>query len=380
MTVTAAGVIQVTLPSVAGFTAATINYALNAPAVGASLPLSIDSSALNIVDSAPLSYRNRVINGNFDIWQRGTSQTSAGYGSDDRWNNFHSGSTKTHSQQTFALGQTDVPGNPKYFSRTVVSSVAGAANNVVKIHKVEDVSTFAGETATLSFWAKADAAKNIAVEFVQEFGTGGSPSASVTGIGVTTCALTTSWKKFTITVAIPSISGKTLGTNNDHDLAFLYWFDAGSNFNARTNSLGQQSGTFDISGVQLEVGSKASAFERRPYGMELQLAQRYYFRQTFSSTVVCQLQAFGAGDAFGKIIDLPVPMRVAPTTCAAVGSFRPHNAGGAIQIAFTSTNVNSVTNTTLSTTGWTGSSGLVAGYCTGVLAGSGAYIEASAEL
>ena len=268
--------LQVTMPLVTNFSSASLTYALNTPAVGASLPLSVDSSSLNIVSEAPLSYRNRVINGNFDIWQRGTSQTSAGYGSDDRWNNFHSGSTKTHSQQTFALGQTDVPGNPKYFSRTVVSSVAGASNNVVKIHKVEDVSTFAGETATLSFWAKADAAKNIALEFVQEFGTGGSPSAAVIGIGVTTCALTTSWKKFTITVAIPSISGKTLGTTNDNSLAFIFWFDAGSSFNSRTNSLGQQSGTFDISGVQLEVGSKASAFERRPYGMELALCQRYY--------------------------------------------------------------------------------------------------------
>lgn len=226
--------------------------------------------------NAPLVFRNKIINGGFDIWQRGTSQTSSGYGSDDRWNNANSGSTKTASQQTFTVGQTDVPGNPRYWSRTVVTTSAGSGNNCLKYQTIENVATLSGQTATLSFWAKADASKNIAVEFYQGFGTGGSPSSAVTGIGVTTCALTTTWKYFTVTVSIPSISGKTLGTNNDHGLSVNFWFDAGSSFNARTNSLGQQSGTFDIAQVQLEQGLSATPFEQRPIGMELSLCQRYF--------------------------------------------------------------------------------------------------------
>jgi hypothetical protein len=231
---------------------------------------------LTVGNGANYSFRNKIINGNFDIWERGTSQTTAGYGSDDRWFNNHNGSTKTHSPQAFALGQTAVPNNPQFFSRTVVTSVAGAGNSVTKAHRIEDVTLSSGKTMTLSFWAKADANKNIAVSFLQHFGTGGSPSAQVTGLGATTFALTTSWQKFTTTVTLPSVSGKTLGTNNDDFYSFGFWFDAGSSNNSSTNSLGQQSGTFDIAQVQLEEGSVATPFEMRPLQVELALCQRYF--------------------------------------------------------------------------------------------------------
>lgn len=228
----------------------------------------------NIADA--VENENLIINGSFNIWQRATSQTSTGYGSDDRWNNVHTGTTKTHSRQAFTLGQIDVPYEPVYYSRTVVTSVAGANNHCIKAQFIESVRTLAGQTVTLSFYAKADTIKNIALEFYQTFGTGGAPSATVEGIGVTTFTLTTSWQKFTTTVSIPSISGKTLGTNNNDYLAMLFWFDAGSSFNSRTNSLGQQSGTFDIAQVQLESGNTATPFKRKKIGEELMLCQRYY--------------------------------------------------------------------------------------------------------
>jgi hypothetical protein len=268
------------------------------------------------VDSAPLSYRNVIINGNFDIWQRGTTnaQVSLDYLA-DRWVAVPNGSTRNYSQQVFSAGQTDVPGNPFYFARTVVTSVAGATNFVYFGQRIENVATFAGETVTLSFWAKADANKNIALEFVQNFGTGGS--SGILNIGVTTFSLTSSWKKFTATVSIPSIAGKTIGANNY--LGMQWWLDAGSNWNSRTNSLGQQSGTFDIAQVQLEVGSKASAFERRPYSLELSLAQRYCF-DAFGSSKAGNYTKLGTGGMVrtattsSVFLPLPVPMRVAPTS------------------------------------------------------------------
>lgn len=220
--------------------------------------------------------KNCIINGDYDIWQRGVSQTSDDYGSDDRWINSHAGSTKVHTRQSFTLGQTDVPNNPKYYSRTVVTSVADPANFIEKLHKIEDVTKYAGKTITLSFYAKADASKNIATDFYQFFGTGGSPSAIVGELGVTTHNLTTSWQKLTMTVTLPSVSGKTLGDDGNDYLNLSFWFEAGSDFDARTNSLGQQSGTFEIAQVQIEEGSNATDFEMRTIGEELALCQRYY--------------------------------------------------------------------------------------------------------
>jgi hypothetical protein len=231
------------------------------------------------INNGPLAgFRNAIINGNFDFWQRGTSVT--GIANDqylaDRWAHLRVGTTANVSRQAFTVGQTDVPGEPVYFHRTVVSSVAAAGNALNFNQKIESVRTFAGQTVTCSFWAKADASKNIAFNLTQVFGSGGSPSAAVVS-GVTTIALTTAWQKFAVTVSVPSISEKTVGSANDDALWVRFWLDAGSNFNSQTNSLGQQSGTFDIAQVQLEAGSVATPFERRPIGTELALCQRYAY-------------------------------------------------------------------------------------------------------
>ena len=110
------------------------------------------------------SFRNKIINGNFDIWQRGTSVTGVTSGQfvADRFKTLIFGSTADVSRQSFTLGQTDVPNEPTYYHRTVVTSVAGSANYCQLQQRIESVRTLAGQTATLSFWAKADASKNIA--------------------------------------------------------------------------------------------------------------------------------------------------------------------------------------------------------------------------
>jgi hypothetical protein len=247
-------------------------------ATNPAIVLATDGSAAGNFSSSnggPLAgFRNRIINGNFDIWQRGTSFTGNEYGA-DRWLHTRVGTTHTATRQPFALGQTDVPNEPTYYCRTVVSSVAGASNNSQLVQFIEDVRTFAGQQVTVSFWAKVDATKNIAVDFFQNFGTGGSPSAAVSGIGAAKISIGTSWQKVTVTASVPSISGKTLGTDSNSSLNVNIFFDAGSDFNARTDSLGQQSGTFEIAQVQIEPGPVATPFEQRPIGTELALCQRY---------------------------------------------------------------------------------------------------------
>jgi hypothetical protein len=127
---------------------------------------------------------------------------------------------------------------------------------------------------------------------------------------------------------MPSISGKTLGTNNDHFVSLAIWFDAGSDFNARTDSLGQQSGTFEIAQVQLEPGSVATPFEQRPIGTELALCQRYY-----QHAILAQVGGVtSSGIGLYSAVQLPVRMRVGPTltqrTLNLVGSCTSLNIAG----------------------------------------------------
>lgn len=250
-------------------------------------------------------FHDEIINGNFDIWQRGVSQGAAvsNYGSDDRWANTAVGSSKVHSRQEFPASHNYVPGAPRFYSRTVVTSVPGAASYCTKQQAIEGVARLAGELVTLTFWAKTDAPKNIGIEFRQRFGSGGAPSAIVDSIGSQLFALTTAWQRCSALVSLPSIAGKILGTNGDDSLSFAFWFDCGSNFTSRSGGLGQQSGTFDIARVSLVKGDATAEYDpapARPPGIELELSKRF-FRKTYSRGVYP-----GAADAAGTLTAVAV--------------------------------------------------------------------------
>jgi hypothetical protein len=249
--------------------------------------------------SGAFNFRNKIINGNFDIWQRGTSFTGGVYGA-DRWINNSFGTTCTMSRQEFPLGQIDVPNEPTYFCRMDITSVPNAGHNSALTQRIENVRTLAGKTITISFYAKADNTRTITVEFSQTFGSGGLPSSNVTSIGAIKKTLTTNWQLITTTINVPSIAEKIIGTDLNSSLSFFIWFDGGTNFDNRTNFLGHQSGTFDIAQVQIEEGPVATPFEQRPIGTELALCQRYFqFYELFSQN--------------GSIKSYPHNMRTAPT-------------------------------------------------------------------
>ena len=132
--------------------------------------------------------RNLIINGNFNVAQRGTSSSTNGYSSLDRWT--WSG-TGTLSQETFTVGQTDVPGEPEKYLKFAITT--GAANTRVE-QRIEDVRTTAGQTFTISFYAKGTnpAGGEIDIQCEQRFGSGGSNEVVLT---TQAFVLTSSWTK-----------------------------------------------------------------------------------------------------------------------------------------------------------------------------------------
>jgi hypothetical protein len=263
--------------------------------------------------------KNKIINGDFAINQRAfTSTTTSNTYGFDRFVFTYSDGTSTHSAETFTPGTAPVAGyEAANFCRTVTTGQTLATAFTTISQRIENVRTFAGQTVTVSFWAKAaTGTPKIGVELAQNFGTGGSPSAQVNTLAGTP-TITTSWARYSVTVAVPSISGKTIGTSTSGQVNATFWVSAGTDFNARTGSVGIQSNTFDIWGVQAEYGSKATPFQTASGGSpqaELAMCQRYYVRWTGGATY----HPYGLGfatstTAASVLINAPVQMRVAPT-------------------------------------------------------------------
>ena len=249
-----------------------------------------------IADAAVVSLKsgrkNLIINGGFDVWQRGTSGTGNGYASADRWYVNRSGGSTTFSQQSFTSGQTDVPDNPKYFGRLTVST--GNDNCGFQL-RLEDHTLLANRDVTFSFWAKSATPRILRVT-AQSYGS----TLSVTS-AEQTFTPTSAWVKYSFTFNIGSIatvSGTTLLTrmsiNQGADTSTAAW-------------------ELDLANVQLELGSVATDFEHRSYGEELALCQRYYWQMQDDGTTA-QFIMTGLNSSFTQVSFYPpVPFRVKPT-------------------------------------------------------------------
>ena len=236
--------------------------------------------------------RNLIINGGFDVWQRGTSFSGDEYTA-DRWYAGLSGATATISQQSFTVGQTDVSGEPEYYLRF---NVTGANDNVKIQQPIENVRTGAGQTVTLSFWIKGTSGPtSLTPRFQQNFGSGGSSAVNTDGTSIT--GITSSWQKIERQVTIPSISGKTIGSSSYLLLQL---------FNPNNETF-----DFDIANVQVELGNVATPFEHRSYGEELALCQRYYWKYEPAFFVMGRFSA-SSGSPYGELF-YPVQMRANPS-------------------------------------------------------------------
>jgi len=245
--------------------------------------------------------KNVIINGGFDIWQRGTSFGSLTDGAffADRWAvDFNgTGATRTVSRQEIAGAWAT---SSRYFMR-YAQSVAGSGGTYNWFHqRIEDVTTLAGQNVVISFWAKADASRSVDVAGSQVFGSGGSSQVNFT---LGTAALTTTWTKFSFTVALGSMSGKTIGTGSNVEIDFKLPLNTAM--------------TIDIGDVQLEAGSQATPFTRAGETIQGELAacQRYYFRTTTGGTATAALAySFGYNTTSTQaLIPFPVTMRANPS-------------------------------------------------------------------
>ena len=269
--------------------------------------------------------KNKIINGDFFINQRAfSSTTTTGTFGLDRWQLIAAGGTSTYSVQSFTPGAAPVSGyEGSTFARLVSTGQSAAGDRTLLSQKIEYVRTFAGQTVTASFWAKASTGTpSVAVNFAQNFGTSGSATVEVAGQKT---AITSSWVRYSLTFAIPSISGKTIGTANDF-LQCRFYTSAGSTYSTETNSLGIQSATIDIWGVQIEEGSIATDFQTATgsIGGELALALRYFCKSYdlanapgSSTTTGLTYSAFNAGaattGALSTMVYFTTPMRISPT-------------------------------------------------------------------
>jgi hypothetical protein len=258
--------------------------------------------------------KNKIINGDFRFNQRSFTSitTNQAYGF-DRWK-LIAGSGCTYSAQTFTIGTAPVAGYEGInFARLVTTGQSGSGVYSTLTQVIEDVRTFAGQTVTVSFWAKAaSGTPKIAADIAQVFGSGGSSEVNTAAGAVT---ISTSWTRYSLTANVPSVSGKTLTADNG--LGILLWVSAGTDFATRASSIGIQTNTFDIWGVQLEAGSVATPFTTATGTIQGELAacQRYYWRNSGSSIY----SIYGYGNAYSTVqgeflINFPVGMRVAPTS------------------------------------------------------------------
>jgi hypothetical protein len=238
-----------------------------------------DNRILSTLVDSTIAGKNACINGGFDIWQRGTTSSIAasGYGADRWYYGVNSAvPSGTVSAQAFAPGNAITGYEPQYYKRWNITSHNNCTNLQFENH-LEDVRTFAGQTVTLSYWAKADASSDINVFIQQAFQSGTVNALS------TTHTITSSWTRYTHTLTMPSLSGATIGTSSYVNI--LIKLPRGATY--------LRPGTYDFWGFQLELGSVATPFSRAGGTLQGELTACERYCQAFVPTTVYSYYGIG---------------------------------------------------------------------------------------
>ena len=290
-----------------------------------------------IIQGAPFSFRNKIINGDMRIDQRnaGASVSLSGLAVTytlDRWA-IRNDTDAVVSVQQSSTAPTGF-NNSLLYTVTTADSSLGATQNYSVQQRVEGFNmadfgwgTASAQTVTLSFWVRSS--------LTGTFGGAIANSAANRSYPFTyAISAANTWEQKTVTIA-GDTTGTWLTTNGVG--AYVYWSTgagsaisgtagawAGADYRSATGAtsvVGTSGATFYITGVQLEAGSIATPFEHRPYGTELALCQRYLER--------CQYSLLGYGPAgaiISSVVNYRCTKRVTPTL-SAVNEFSYNNYG-----------------------------------------------------
>ena len=262
--------------------------------------------------------QNAVFNSAFDVWQRGTSvATGSGAAGSaytaDRWQSIMTSGAMTTSRQS--VGDTTNLPNIRYCARVQRDSGSTNTNNVNLTQTLEtaDSLRFSGQTITLSFYARKGANYSSASDALSVqlyYGTGTDQNVIYTFTGSTavintTKTLTTTWQRFTATATVNAAST-----------------EIGWNFGYTPVGTAGAADYFEITGVQLEIGSVATPYSRMSGTLagELAACQRYFVQLVDGNTqMIANASAYSASEV-DAIITLPVPMRTYPSLVQTSGT------------------------------------------------------------
>ena len=291
-----------------------------------SLSVPAETGTVVTTASPSLGRRNLIINGAMQVAQRGTSatgQTASGYYVCDRFRSATSAEqTETHEQST------DAPdGFSSSYKVTITTADASIETNdyatIAQIIEAQNLQhlqygTSDAKQLTVSFWVKSSATGTCAVA-IYNYDSNSYISNSYTISSANT------WEYKTLTFD-GDISG-ILNNDNGAGLEVYFIYSAGSYYTSGTSNtwgtstnfaVGQTvnlvstlNATFQITGVQLEVGSVATPFEHRSYGEELALCQRYY--QEFGRTGYMSCRGNGTTAVADALIPTSTVLRATPT-------------------------------------------------------------------
>ena len=300
-----------------------------------------------LVNATALSHRNLIINGAMQVAQRGTSSTSSGYYSVDRFLCQFGGTDEALTQSQHALGSSDTgpyeEGFVKSFHIQNGNQTSVGAADFVEIYTYledQDIASSgwnyksSSSYITISFWVKSSVAQKFSGFFyTNNAGEGDSYMYSYqidNGSGGNLTADT--WTKIThsipgssslsfnfdntrgLAVGIFPFNGTDYTTSGHTDNAWAAWSSSNKLKDMTNTWYDTDNATFEITGVQLEVGPVATPFEHRSYGDELLLCQRYYQQIAGNTDNVCIGPGRSSGTTTGIFsVPLAVPLRASPT-------------------------------------------------------------------